>query len=101
MTVGDKGSFLYAAFGAPVAHDNDAVRAVQAGLELISPPAALHFITETHIGIAQGQARTGAYGSTTRRSYGVISDDAVLAARLMDAAPSGEIRCAYSVYQPN
>ncbi|MBN2393776.1 MAG: DUF2791 family P-loop domain-containing protein [Anaerolineae bacterium] len=99
LTVGDKGSFLYTAFGAPVAHDDDAVHAVQAGLELLHPPPALDFITSTQIGIAQGQARTGAYGSSARRSYGVIGDDAVLAARFMAVAPSGEIRCAYSIYR--
>ena len=99
LTVGDKGSFLYTAFGAPVAHDDDALHAVQAGLELLDPPPALDFITSTQIGIAQGQARTGAYGSGSRRSYGVIGDDAVLAARLMAVAPPGEIRCAHSIYR--
>jgi predicted ATPase/class 3 adenylate cyclase len=98
LTVGDKGSFLYTAFGAPVAHDDDAVHAVQVGLELLNTPPALAYITSTQIGIAQGQARTGAYGSSTRRSYGVIGDDAVLAARLMAVAPPGEIRCSYSIY---
>ncbi|MFN2108849.1 MAG: ATP-binding protein, partial [Anaerolineae bacterium] len=99
LTVGDKGSFLYTAFGAPVAHDDDTVHAVQAALELLHPPPALDFITSTQIGIAQGQARTGAYGSSTRRSYGVIGDDAVLAARFMAVAPPGEIRCAYNIYR--
>ena len=99
LTIGDKGSFLYIAFGAPVAHDDDAVRAVRVSLELIAPPPALHFITGTQIGLAQGQARVGAYGSATRRSYGVIGDDAVLAARLMAVAPPGEIRCAHSIFQ--
>ena len=99
LTVGDKGSFLYTAFGAPVAHADDAVHAVQAALELLNPPPALDFITSTQIGIAQGQARTGAYGSRSCRAYGVIGDDAVLAARLMSVAPPGEIRCAHSIYR--
>ncbi len=99
LTIGDKGSFLYAAFGAPVAHDDDALRAVQAGLELGAPPLTLDFAPDAQIGIARGPARTGEYGSATRRSYGVIGDDAVLAARLMTAAPPGEMRCAHSIYR--
>ena len=98
LTVGDKGSFLYAAFGAPIAQGDDAYRALQAGLALRRAPASLGFEPNPQIGIASGPARTGAYGSITRRSYGVIGDDTVLAARLMTAAPPGEIRCARSVY---
>ena len=32
LTIGDKGSYLYAAFGAPLAHENDTARAVRAAL---------------------------------------------------------------------
>lgn len=98
LTIGDKGSFLYAAFGAPIAYGDDAYRAVQAGLALSVPPTQLGFTPQAQIGIASGPARTGEYGSATRRTYGVIGDDAVLAARLMAAAPPGEIRCAHSIY---
>jgi adenylate cyclase len=38
LTIGDKGSYLYSAFGAPVAHENDAERALRAALELLTPP---------------------------------------------------------------
>ena len=99
LTVGDKGSFLYIVFGAPVSHDADAVYAVLAALDLIAPPDALNFIHSTQIGVALGLARTGAYGSVTRRAYGVIGDAVMLAARLMSVAPRGGIRCAYSVYR--
>ncbi|HKF96418.1 MAG TPA: adenylate/guanylate cyclase domain-containing protein, partial [Gammaproteobacteria bacterium] len=34
LTIGDKGSNFYAAFGAPLAHEDDAIRAVAAALEL-------------------------------------------------------------------
>jgi hypothetical protein len=36
--MGDKGSYLCAAFGAPVAHDDDQTRAVYSALDLQSPP---------------------------------------------------------------
>jgi class 3 adenylate cyclase/tetratricopeptide (TPR) repeat protein len=99
LTTGDKGSFFYAAFGAPVAHDDDVARAVKAALSLQTPPEEFEFITGTQIGLAQGQARTGAYGSRARSSYGVIGKDVVLAARLMEAAPPNEMRCSYDVYR--
>ena len=34
LTIGDKGAYLYAIFGAPVAHEDDARRAVAAGLDV-------------------------------------------------------------------
>jgi len=71
LTIGDKGSYLYSAFGAPIAHEDDAVRAMSAALELRTPPPDLDFIDNIQIGISQGQMRTGAYGGTSRRTYGV------------------------------
>lgn len=91
LTIGDKGSYLYTAFGAPVAHEDDATRAVSAALELQTLPADLSFIIDVKIGISQGVMRTGAYGGTRRRTYGVMGDEVNLAARLMQAAPAGQI----------
>ncbi len=34
LTIGDKGAYLYAVFGAPVAHEDDAARACASALEL-------------------------------------------------------------------
>ena len=98
LTIGDKGSFLYAAFGAPAAHQDDAARAVAAALDLRTIPPALDFITSIQIGLGRGQMRTGAYGSQTRRTYGVIGDAAILAHRLMLVAGQGQIRCDYNTY---
>ena len=91
LSVGDKGSLLYAAFGAPVAHEDDAVRAMSAALELRQLPQTLDFLTCIQIGISQGRLRTGAYGGSMRRTYGVLGDDVNLAARLMQTAVSGQI----------
>ena len=98
LTVGDKGSYVYAAFGAPVAHYDDAARAVFAALELQSPPAGLHFINGVQIGLAYGQMRAGAYGSPAQRTYGALGDTTNLAGRLMQAA-NGGILCDEAVYQ--
>jgi predicted ATPase/class 3 adenylate cyclase len=99
LTMGDKGSYLNAAFGAPVAHDDDAARAVAAALELLLPTSGLGYVTGLRIGVTQGQMYTGAYGSPTRRTYGVLGDKTNLAARLMQAAGPGEALCDYEIYQ--
>jgi CheY-like chemotaxis protein/class 3 adenylate cyclase len=104
LTIGDKGSYLYAAFGAPLAHHDDGVRAVNAALALQVPPPEFHFVGGTAIGVTRGQMRVGAYGSSTRRTYGVLGDKTNLAARLMQVAaqlPEGEgrILCDREIYQ--
>ncbi len=91
LTVGDKGSYLYAVFGAPIAHDDDPMRALEAALALRSPPPTFDYIRHVQIGISCGQMRTGAYGSSTRRTYGVLGDEVNLAARLMAQAQPGQI----------
>lgn len=91
LSMGDKGSLLYAAFGAPVAHEDDAIRAMSAALELRQLAQTLDFITGIQIGISQGRTRTGAYGGSMRRTYGVLGDEVNLAARLMQAAVPGQI----------
>jgi predicted ATPase/class 3 adenylate cyclase len=92
LTVGDKGSYLYAAFGAPVAHDDDTARAMSAALEIVKPPAEIAAIVpEVQVGVTRGTMRTGAYGGRQRRTYGVLGDDVNLAARLMKAAKPNEI----------
>jgi adenylate cyclase len=91
ITIGDKGSFLYASFGAPLAHDDDALRAVAAALELRRPPDAGQFITSVQIGLSQGRMWAGPYGGSTRRTYGVLGQEVNLAARLMMKAPPGQV----------
>lgn len=91
LTIGDKGSSLYAAFGAPFAHEDDAIRAVNVALELQELAGRLPYISPLQIGICQGRLRTGAYGGTMRRTYGALGDAVNTAARLMQAAVPGQI----------
>ncbi|MEM6427654.1 MAG: tetratricopeptide repeat protein [Deinococcota bacterium] len=98
LTVGDKGSYLYASFGAPIAHEDDSRRALRVALELQTPTADMG-ISDIAIGVAQGTMRTGAYGGITRRTYGVLGDDVNLAARLMGRAEPGQILVSEDVYQ--
>ncbi len=89
MTIGDKGSYFYSSFGAPLAFEDDSIRAVSAARELRD--LRMEFATHVQIGVSQGRARTGAYGSLTRRTYGALGDEVNIAARLMQSAESGQV----------
>ncbi len=91
LVIGDKGSYIYAVFGAPIAHEDDAQRAVYAAQEMKQTPQHLDFIHSIQIGVSLGTLRVGAYGSATRRTYAALGDDVNLAARLMTIAKPGEI----------
>lgn len=91
ITFGDKGSYMNITLGAPIAHDDDAERAIAAALELRELGSTLGFIESIKMGLSRGHMRTGAYGSTDRLAYGVQGDEVNLAARLMQRAAPGQI----------
>lgn len=91
LTIGDKGSYCFIAFGALVAHEDDPARAVAAALALRAPPPELSFISDVKIGISQGVLYVGAYGAPDRRAFSVQGKDTNLAARLMSQANPGQI----------
>ena len=91
LVIGDKGSYLYAVFGAFTAHEDDAQRAVYAALELKQIPRHLTYIQSLHTGISLGTLRVGVYGNETRSTYAALGDDVNLAARLMTTARPDEI----------
>lgn len=99
LTLGDKGSYLYASFGAPIAHEDDVARAALAALALQTLPQKLPFLSPLQIGVTYGRSRVGAYGSSQRRTYGVLGDGVNLAARLMQAAQPGQILANEVAYQ--
>ena len=99
LTIGDKGSYLYAAFGAPIAHEDDAIRAVSAAQEIRSLLEIQDDIIDLSIGISQGRMRTGSYGGAQRQTYGVLGDEVNMAARLMQAAKPGQILGSHSVQE--
>ncbi|NTU82604.1 MAG: AAA family ATPase, partial [Chloroflexales bacterium] len=99
LTMGDKGSYLYLAFGAPVAQASAASNAVAAAHDLAALAPQLGFIEQVRIGIARGQMYCGDYGGPTRRTYGVLGDATNVAARLMSLAPPGGIRCDEEVFR--
>jgi class 3 adenylate cyclase/Tfp pilus assembly protein PilF len=89
LTIGDKGSNFYVSFGAPLAHEDDAIRGIAAALELRD--LQVDFISEVQIGVSQGLTRTGACGGVYRRTYSTIGDAVNMAARLMQNAPLGQV----------
>ena len=99
LTIGDKGNYFYAVFGAPLALEDDGARAVATALQLRQLPDELGFISDVRMGLTRGLMRSGAYGSNTRRTYGAIGDATNMAARLMMAGVEGDILVDESIYE--
>ena len=97
VTTGDKGTYLYVVFGAPVAHEDDAIRAVHTALEIRDLPDELAWARGLQIGITRGVMRTGTYGGPTRQAWGVMGNEVNLAARLMMRARPEQILVAAPV----
>ncbi|MGH9307064.1 MAG: adenylate/guanylate cyclase domain-containing protein [Acidimicrobiales bacterium] len=81
------GDSVLAVFGVPVAHDEDAERAVAAGLAMRELGGDLAF----SIGINSGEVMATAVGGTGEVT--VIGDTVNVAARLEKAAGAGEVLC--------
>jgi len=90
------GDALMALFGAPVAHEDDAVRALHVALEMHRELARV--VTELdhdaeltlHVGVNTGHGIARILGSEARMDYAVLGDSVILAQRLESAAPRGE-----------
>src|SRR5919198_4108338 len=87
------GDNVMAIFGAPVAHEDDAERAVRAGLGMQAAmaevndglPSGVHF--DLRVGINTGEVLAGAVGD----AYTVVGDTVNVAARLQAAARPGTV----------
>ncbi|PYK67332.1 MAG: hypothetical protein DME45_10395, partial [Verrucomicrobia bacterium] len=97
------GDEIMALFGAPVAHEDDAERALRAALEMMDVIAAFNGANGTelglHTGINTGLVVAGQIGGHDRRDYSVMGDAVNLAARLEDASPVGEIFVGPATYR--
>lgn len=99
LSLGDKGSHFYASFGAPTAHEDDAIRAATTALLWRDLADQRDYISAVQVGLSQGRVYTGAYGGAARRTYGVLGDAVNLAARLMQAAAPNQILATQAVHQ--
>ena len=88
ITVGDKGSYLFVAFGAVRAVENSERQALETIAELRQ--FGIAELAEASIGVSQGQVYAGLYGSKLRRTFGAIGTDVIIAARLMVHADVGQ-----------
>ncbi|MBX3057386.1 MAG: AAA family ATPase [Anaerolineae bacterium] len=98
----DHGDKLMVIFGAPIAHEDDAERAVRAALAMQTAFADVAVVLpeqvglpdlmlQQRIGISYGYVFAGYVGSYWRHEYTVMGDEVNLAARLMSAAASGQV----------
>jgi class 3 adenylate cyclase/tetratricopeptide (TPR) repeat protein len=90
LVVGDKGAYVFGAFGTPVAHEDAAARAVAAGLELQAVADAAG-VERLQVGISQGDVYSGMYGHPRRRTFSCLGNPVNLAARIMGHAGPGEV----------
>lgn len=90
-----KGSYVSAVFGAPVGHENDALRAVLAG-ESIAQFAKARDI-DVGVGVARGSALSGIFATSGRARYDITGKPMSHAARLMVAAVTHEVLVANAV----
>ena len=96
----DHGDKVLVTFGAPIAHEDDAERAVRAALAMQEALAELNeslpgelglsdWSLSQRIGISYSYVFAGYVGASWRHEYTVMGDEVNLAARLMSAANKG------------
>ena len=101
------GDGLMALFGAPISHENNAERAVRAGLDMqadivnlsqqVQKQMGVHL--SLRIGLHSGRVIVGGVGSNLMMDYTAIGDTVNLAHRIEEAAPPGTILVSESVYR--
>ena len=97
------GDAVMAVFGAPLAHGNDAQRAVRAALAMHAAAATLADCDgaplRLHIGIASGEVVAAVISGGGKSKYSVTGDTVNLAARLDALAASGATLISDTLYQ--
>lgn len=89
------GDALLALFGAPVAHEDDALRAIRAAEDMHAELASLRTHPRAHglslhVGITTGDVVARSIESDGRAHYAVLGESVILAQRLESLAPPGE-----------
>jgi class 3 adenylate cyclase/predicted ATPase len=97
------GDEIMALFGAPIAYDNDAERAVRTALAMMDALATFNAEQGTalglHCGLNTGLVIAGGIGTPARQDYSVMGDAVNLAARLEDASELGQILVGPETYR--
>ncbi len=100
------GDAIIAFFGAPVAHEDDAERAVRAGLEIQAKAREYAQVTRRdygvdfnmRVGINTGLAVLAAMGGEIRTEYTAMGDTTNVAARMQSAAMPGTVLISAETY---
>lgn len=95
-----RGDAVLAFFGAPIAHEDDPVRAIRAGLEIAEAMNAYSVEVDrtwgipihVRVGINTGLVVVGAMGSDLRVEYTALGDAINVAARMEQTAEPGNVR---------
>jgi class 3 adenylate cyclase/tetratricopeptide (TPR) repeat protein/ABC-type dipeptide/oligopeptide/nickel transport system ATPase component len=97
------GDAILALFGAPVAYEDHAERALRAALEMLERLAAFNAQYDTtldvHVGINSGLVIAGGIGSQGQQQYSVMGDTVNLAARLEDVSEAGQVLVGPNTYR--
>ncbi|MDX1615065.1 MAG: adenylate/guanylate cyclase domain-containing protein, partial [Candidatus Promineifilaceae bacterium] len=101
------GDGLLAFFGAPIAHEDDPVRAVRAGLDIVAHVADYNRqVQQQHgvelavrVGINSGRVVVGAVGSDLRVEYSALGDAINIAARMEQAAAPNTVQIAAATHR--
>ncbi|MBN1138814.1 MAG: AAA family ATPase [Anaerolineae bacterium] len=97
------GDEIMALFGAPIAHEDDPVRALRAALEMMDELETFNQQHSTalglHFGINTGAVIAGGLGTRERQDYTVMGDAVNVASRLEDISERGEILAGPDTYR--
>jgi class 3 adenylate cyclase/tetratricopeptide (TPR) repeat protein len=94
------GDAIFAFFGAPIAHEDDPQRAVQAGLDIVAGIASYKeqvradrgLDLDVRVGINTGPVMVGQVGSDLRLEYTAMGDAVNVAARMEQTAEPGTVQ---------
>lgn len=97
------GDAIMALFGAPIAHENDAGRAVLAALDMLEVTARRsddsEHLLSIRVGLNQGEVVAAHVGSESRQQYTVMGDTVNVASRLEGVAAPDSVLVSQSVYE--
>ena len=97
------GDAIMALFGAPIAHENDAERAVLAALDMLKVTARRSddsdHLLSIRVGLNQGEVVAAHVGSESRQQYTVMGDTVNVASRLEGEAAPDSVLVSQSVYE--
>jgi class 3 adenylate cyclase/tetratricopeptide (TPR) repeat protein len=97
------GDAIMALFGAPIAHENDAERAVLAALDMLEVTARRSddsdHLLSIRVGLNQGEVVAAHVGSESRQQYTVMGDTVNVASRLEGEAAPDSVLVSQSVYE--